>query len=166
MELSALEIQRRESLQKLRDMGIEPYPAELFPVSDYAKDLKENFVEDKKVIIAGRMMSQRVMGKASFAEILDSTGRIQTYFNRDELCPGEDKSMYNDVFKKLLDLGDFIGIEGRLFKTQVGEISVHVDSFKLLSKSLKPLPLPKPDAEGKVHDAVVAPELRYRQRYG
>jgi lysyl-tRNA synthetase class 2 len=165
MELSALEIQRRESLQKLRDMGIEPYPAELFPVSDYAKDLKENFVEDKKVIIAGRMMSQRVMGKASFAEILDSTGRIQTYFNRDELCPGEDKSMYNDVFKKLLDLGDFIGIEGRLFKTQVGEISVHVDSFKLLSKSLKPLPLPKTDAEGKVHDAFVDPELRYRQRY-
>lgn len=146
-------------------MGIEPYPAELFPVSDYAKDLKENFVEDKKVIIAGRMMSQRVMGKASFAEILDSTGRIQTYFNRDELCPGEDKSMYNDVFKKLLDLGDFIGIEGRLFKTQVGEISVHVDSFKLLSKSLKPLPLPKTDAEGKVHDAFVDPELRYRQRY-
>lgn len=146
-------------------MGIEPYPAELFPVSDYAKDLKENFVEDKKVIIAGRMMSQRVMGKASFAEILDSTGRIQTYFNRDELCPGEDKSMYNDVFKKLLDLGDFIGIEGRLFKTQVGEISVHVDSFKLLSKSLKPLPLPKTDAEGKVHDAFVDPEMRYRQRY-
>lgn len=146
-------------------MGIEPYPAKLFPVSDYAKDLKENFVEDKKVIIAGRMMSQRVMGKASFAEILDSTGRIQTYFNRDELCPGEDKSMYNDVFKKLLDLGDFIGIEGRLFKTQVGEISVHVDSFKLLSKSLKPLPLPKTDAEGKVHDAFVDPELRYRQRY-
>lgn len=146
-------------------MGIEPYPAELFPVSDYAKDLKENFVEDKKVIIAGRMMSQRVMGKASFAEILDSTGRIQTYFNRDELCPGEDKTLYNDVFKKLLDLGDFIGIEGRLFKTQVGEISVHVDSFKLLSKSLKPLPLPKTDAEGKVHDAFVDPEMRYRQRY-
>lgn len=146
-------------------MGIEPYPAELFPVSDYAKDLKENFVEDKKVIIAGRMMSQRVMGKASFAEILDSTGRIQTYFNRDELCPGEDKTLYNEVFKKLLDLGDFIGIEGRLFKTQVGEISVHVDSFKLLSKSLKPLPLPKTDAEGKVHDAFVDPEMRYRQRY-
>ncbi|MBU2020236.1 MAG: lysine--tRNA ligase [Bacteroidetes bacterium] len=165
MELSPLEIQRRESLDKLRQLGIEPYPADLYPVSDYAHDLKTNFEEGKKVIIAGRIMSQRVMGKASFAEILDSTGRIQTYFNRDEICPGEDKTLYNEVFKKLLDLGDFIGIEGRVFKTQVGEISVHVDSFKLLSKALKPLPLPKTDAEGRVHDAFTDPELRYRQRY-
>ena len=110
-------------------------------------------------------MSQRVMGKASFSEVLDSTERIQTYFNRDEICPGDDKTLYNDVFKKLLDLGDFIGIKGYLFKTQVGEISVHVEEFVLLSKSLKPLPLPKTDNEGKVHDAFTDPELRYRQRY-
>ena len=165
IELSEQEIQRRESLKKLRDLGIEPYPADLYPVTDYASDIKQNFEDGKKVCIAGRLMSQRVMGKASFAEILDSTGRIQTYFNRDEICPGEDKTLYNDVFKKLLDLGDFIGIKGYLFTTQVGEISVHVEEFVLLSKSLKPLPLPKTDNEGKVHDAFTDPELRYRQRY-
>ena len=165
IELSEQEIQRRESLKKLRDLGIEPYPADLYPVTDYASDIKQNFEDGKKVCIAGRLMSQRVMGKASFAEILDSTGRIQTYFNRDEICPREDKTLYNDVFKKLLDLGDFIGIKGYLFTTQVGEISVHVEEFVLLSKSLKPLPLPKTDNEGKVHDAFTDPELRYRQRY-
>jgi len=165
IELSEQEVQRRESLKKLRDLGIEPYPADLYPVTDSASEIKQNFEEGKKVCIAGRLMSQRVMGKASFAEVLDSTGRIQTYFNRDEICPGEDKTLYNDVFKKLLDLGDFIGIKGHLFTTKVGEISVHVEEFVLLSKSLKPLPLPKTDSEGKVHDAFTDPELRYRQRY-
>jgi lysyl-tRNA synthetase class 2 len=165
IELSAQEIQRRESLNKLRKLGINPYPADLYPVSDYAVKMKEKFEDGKKVCIAGRLMSQRVMGKASFAEILDSTGRIQVYFNRDEICPGEDKMLYNEVFKKLLDLGDFIGVKGYMFKTQVGEISVHVEEFILLSKSLKPLPLPKTDADGKVHDAFTDPELRYRQRY-
>lgn len=165
VDLSEQEIQRRETLAKLREMGIEPYPADLFPVDAYANDLKNNFVDGKKVVLAGRMMSQRVMGKASFAEIQDSSGRIQAYFNRDELCPGEDKTLYNEVFKKLLDLGDFIGVKGYLFKTQVGEISVHVEEFTLLSKSLKPLPLPKTDADGKVYDAFTDPELRYRQRY-
>lgn len=165
IELSDQEIQRRESLKKLRDLGIEPYPADLYPVTNYASDIKNQFENGKKVCIAGRLMSQRVMGKASFAEILDSTGRVQVYFNRDEICPGEDKTLYNEVFKKLLDLGDFIGVKGYLFTTQVGEISVHVEEFTLLSKSLKPLPLPKTDNEGKVHDAFTDPELRYRQRY-
>ncbi len=164
-ELSSQEIQRRETLSKLRAMGIEPYPAALYPVTDYASKIKESFEENKQVVIAGRMMSQRVMGKASFAEIQDSTGRIQVYFNRDEICPSEDKTLYNEVFKKLLDLGDFIGIKGYVFKTQVGEISVHVQEFTLLSKSLKPLPVAKIDEEGKVHDAFTDPELRYRQRY-
>lgn len=164
-ELSEQEIQRRQTLQQLRDLGIEPYPAALYPVTDLASDLVNNFEEGKTVCIAGRMMSQRVMGKASFAEIQDASGRIQTYFNRDELCPGEDKTLYNDVFKKLLDLGDFIGVKGHVFKTQVGEVSVHVTEFTLLSKSLKPLPFPKTDAEGKVHDAFTDPEMRYRQRY-
>ena len=165
IQLSDQEIQRRETLDKLRGMGINPYPAELYPVTDLATDIKSKFEEGKQVCLAGRMMSQRIMGKASFAEIQDSSGRIQVYFNRDEICPNEDKTLYNDVFKKLLDLGDFIGIEGEVFKTQVGEISVNVKNFKLLSKSLKPLPLPKTDADGKVHDAFTDPELRYRQRY-
>ncbi len=165
MEFSALELQRRESLEKLRGLGIEPYPAALFPVTHKAKDIKDNFKEGEEVVIAGRMMSQRIMGKASFAELLDSTDRIQVYFNRDEICPGEDKTLYNDVFKKLLDLGDFIGVKGTVFKTQVGETSVQVSEFTLLSKALKPLPLPKTDADGKVHDAFTDPELRYRQRY-
>lgn len=165
IELSDQEVQRRESLSKLRALGIEPFPAALYPVTDLASKIKETFEEGKQVCIAGRMMSRRIMGKASFAEILDSSGRIQVYLNRDELCPGEDKTLYNEVFKKLMDLGDFIGIKGKVFKTQVGEISIQVEEMDLLSKSVKPLPLPKQDAEGKVHDAFTDPELRYRQRY-
>ena len=164
-ELSEQELQRRETLSKIREYGIDPYPAALYPVSDFTADIRANFEEGKQVCLAGRMMSQRVMGKASFAELQDSTGRLQVYFNRDEICPGEDKSMYNDVFKRFLDLGDFIGVKGEVFKTQVGEISVNVKEFTLLSKSLKPLPLPKTDADGKVHDAFTDPEQRYRQRY-
>ncbi len=164
-ELSEQEIQRRQTLQHLRDAGIDPYPAALYPVTDYSASIKNNFEEGKTVCLAGRMMSQRVMGKASFAELQDSEGRIQVYFNRDEICPGEDKMLYNDLFKKWLDLGDFIGIKGEVFKTQVGEVSVNVKEFQLLSKSLKPLPLPKTDAEGQVHDAFTDPEMRYRQRY-
>jgi len=165
IELSEQEIQRREKLDKLRGLGINPYPADLYPVTDTASAISENFEDGKTVCIAGRLMSQRIMGKASFAELLDSTGRVQVYFNRDELCPGEDKTLYNEVFKKLLDLGDFVGVKGYVFKTQVGEISVHVQEFTLLSKALKPLPLPKTDAEGNTHDAFTDPELRYRQRY-
>ena len=164
-ELSSQEIQRRETLNKLREMGIEPYPAALYPVTDYTQGIKDDFVESKQVCVAGRLMSQRIMGKASFAEIQDSTGRIQVYFNRDEICPGEDKTLYNEVFKKLLDLGDFIGIKGYLFTTQVGEISIHVQEFTLLAKSLRPLPVTKTDDDGKVYDAFTDPELRYRQRY-
>ena len=163
--LSEQEIQRREKLQKLRDLGINPYPANLYPVNATTSDILNHFEEGKQVCIAGRMMSQRIMGKASFAEIQDSQGRIQVYFNRDEICPGEDKELYNEVFKKLLDLGDIIGVEGTLFRTQVGEPSINVKEFSLLSKVLKPLPLPKTDSEGKVHDAFTDPELRYRQRY-
>ncbi|MFM8242184.1 MAG: amino acid--tRNA ligase-related protein, partial [Crocinitomicaceae bacterium] len=165
VELTEQELQRRENLSKLREMGIDPYPAALFPVNAYAEELKRDFEEGKSVCLAGRMMSQRIMGKASFAELQDASGRIQVYFNRDEICPTEDKTLYNEVFKKLLDLGDFIGIHGTVFKTQVGEISVNVTSFSILSKVLRPLPLPKIDADGKVHDAFTDPELRYRQRY-
>lgn len=164
-ELSDQEIQRRETLDKLRAAGINPFPADLYPVDAYSSELKSNFEEGKTVFLAGRLMSQRIMGKASFAELQDSQGRIQVYFNRDEICPSEDKTLYNEVFKKLLDLGDFIGVKGTVFKTQVGEVSVSVKEFTLLSKSLKPLPLPKTDAEGNVHDAFTDPELRYRQRY-
>ena len=164
-ELSEQEIQRREALKELRALGIEPYPAALYPVDHYSADIKNNYEEGKKVTIAGRIMRKKIQGKASFGAIQDSKGRIQVYFNRDEICPGEDKTMYNDVFKKHLDLGDFIGIEGTLFKTQMGETTVRVKSFTVLSKSLKPLPLPKTDAEGNVHDAFTNPELRYRQRY-
>jgi len=165
IELSEQELLRRESLRKLREMGIDPYPAALYPVTTYATTIKQDFEDGKEVCLAGRMMSQRVMGKASFAELQDASGRIQVYFNRDEICPGEDKTLYNDVFKKLLDLGDFIGIKGNVFKTQVGEISVNVKEFTLLSKALRPLPLPKTDAEGNVHDAFTDAEMRYRQRY-
>lgn len=165
VELTEQELQRRENLSKLREMGINPYPAALFPVNAYAEELKRDFEEGKSVCLAGRMMSQRIMGKASFAELQDASGRIQVYFNRDEICPNEDKTLYNEVFKKLLDLGDFIGIHGTVFKTQVGEISVNVTSFSILSKVLRPLPLPKIDADEKVHDAFTDPELRYRQRY-
>ncbi|MEX1192488.1 MAG: lysine--tRNA ligase [Brumimicrobium sp.] len=163
--LSDQEILRRETLQKLRDYGIDPYPAALYPVSHLSKEIKENYKEGEKVIVAGRLMRRKIQGKASFGDLQDSTGRIQLYFNRDEICTGEDKSMYNDVFKKMLHLGDFIGVEGTIFKTQVGEISVMVKDFKMLSKSVKPLPLPKTDSEGNVHDAFTDPEQRYRQRY-
>ncbi|MBN9294651.1 MAG: lysine--tRNA ligase [Flavobacteriia bacterium] len=165
LELSGQEIQRRENLKRLRELGIEPYPAALYPVTDLTTSLKENFEDRKKVCIAGRLMSQRIMGKASFAELQDNSGRIQVYINRDEICPGENKDLYNEVFKKLLDLGDFIGVKGYLFKTQVGEISVHVEELTLLSKSLKPLPVTKVDDQGNVYDEFKDPELRYRQRY-
>ena len=165
IELSEQEIQRRESLQKLRDLGIDPYPAALFPVNSSAKEIKNDFEDGKHVCIAGRMMSQRVMGKASFAELQDASGRIQIYINRDEICPDEDKTFYNEIFKKLLDLGDFIGVEGKVFKTQVGEISIHVTKLTLLAKALRPLPLPKIDAEGRIHDAFTDAEMRSRQRY-
>ena len=165
IELSEQEIQRRESLQKLRDLGIDPYPAALFPVNSSAKEIKKDFEDGKQVCIAGRMMSQRVMGKASFAELQDASGRIQIYINRDEICPDEDKTFYNEIFKKLLDLGDYIGVEGKVFKTQVGEISIHVTKLTLLAKALRPLPLPKIDAEGRIHDAFTDAEMRSRQRY-
>ena len=165
IDLSDQEIQRREKLGKLRELGINPYPADLFPVTDYSTEVKQKFEEGKQVCLAGRMMSHRDMGKAAFAELQDAEGRVQVYINRDEICPGEDKTLYNTVFKKLIDLGDFIGIKGTVFKTKVGEISVKVSELTLLSKSLKPLPLPKTDAEGNVHDAFTDPELRYRQRY-
>ena len=165
MQLSEQEQVRREKLIQLRALGINPYPADLFPVDAMTADIKQNFENGKKVIIAGRLMSRRIQGKASFAELQDSKGRIQVYFNRDEICPGEDKVLYNEVYKKLLDIGDFIGVEGELFTTKVGEKTVMVKSFKLLSKSLKPLPLPKTDSEGNTFDEFNNPELRYRQRY-
>ena len=164
-QLSEQELVRREKLSKLRELGIDPYPAELYPVTKSTKEIKSNFTEGEKVIIAGRLMRKKVQGKATFTEIQDSYGRIQVYFNRDEICTGDDKSNYNDLFKKLIDLGDFIGIEGELFTTQVGEKTVLVKKFKLLSKALKPLPLPKTDANGKVYDEFVDAETRYRQRY-
>ncbi|WP_196890470.1 lysine--tRNA ligase [Aureivirga marina] len=167
MQLSEQEIVRRESLQKLRDLGIDPYPAAEFKTTAYIKDIKENFesFEGKEVILAGRMMSRRIMGTASFAELKDSTGRMQIYINRDEIAPSEDKTLYNTVFKKLMDMGDIIGVKGEVFKTKVGETSVKIKELTLLSKSLRPLPAVKTDAEGKVHDAFSDPELRYRQRY-
>ena len=163
--LSEQEIIRREKLTKLRAMGINPYPAPLYPVDHSSEDIKSSFAEGKKVVIAGRLMSRRIQGKASFAELQDSKGRIQIYFNRDEICPGEDKTLYNDVYKKLLDIGDIIGIEGMLFTTQVGEKTVQVENFTLLNKTLRPLPLPKTDADGNSYDQFNDPELRYRQRY-
>jgi len=164
-QLSEQELVRREKLAKLRDLGINPYPADLYPVKDTSKSIKTGFEIGNKVIIAGRLMSRRIQGSASFAELQDADGRIQVYFNRDEICTGDDKSKYNNVYKKLLDIGDFIGIEGDLFTTKVGEKTVMVKNFTLLSKALKPLPLPRTDAEGKVHDAFTDPEQRYRQRY-
>ena len=163
--LSEQEKIRREKLKKIRDLGIEPYPANLFEVNSNSNIIKSDFKEGKKVIVAGRLMSRRIQGNASFAELQDSSGRIQVYFNRDEICNGEDKSKYNELYKKLLDIGDIIGIEGKLFKTKVGEKTVMVKDFILLSKSLKPLPLPKTDSEGNVYDGFTSPELRYRQRY-
>ena len=163
--LSEQEIIRRESLQKLREYGIDPYPASEYSRSHYSSDILDNFIEGEKVIIAGRLLRRKIQGKASFGVIQDAKGKIQVYFNRDTICPDEDKSIYNDVFKKWLDLGDFIGIEGEVFKTRVGEITIDVHQFHLLSKSLKPLPLPKTDKEGNVYDAFNDPELRYRRRY-
>ncbi|MBA6155907.1 lysine--tRNA ligase [Tenacibaculum sp. S7007] len=165
MQLSEQEVVRREKLGRLRELNINPYPADLFPLNSNSKKIKQDFEEGKKVVIAGRLMSRRIQGKASFAELQDSEGRIQVYFNRDEICTGEDKTLYNEVYKKLLDIGDFIGIEGELFTTQVGEKTVMVKDFKLLSKSLKPLPIPKVDAEGNTFDGFTDPEMRYRQRY-
>lgn len=165
MQLSEQEQVRRDKLAQLRALNINPYPAALFPLDHTSKQIKEEFKEGKKVVIAGRLMSRRIQGKASFAELQDAEGRIQVYFNRDEICPGEDKTLYNEVYKKLLDIGDFIGIEGELFTTQVGEKTVMVKNFSLLSKSLKPLPLPKTDSEGNTYDEFNDPEMRYRQRY-
>ena len=165
MALSEQEIIRREKLQNLRNLGINPYPANLFPVNHTSKQIKETFEEGKKVIVAGRLMSVRDQGKACFAELQDSEGRIQLYVNRDVLCEGDDKTLYNQVFKKLTDLGDFIGIEGELFTTQVGAKCIRVSGFTFLSKTLRPLPLPKTDEEGNVFDAFTDPELRYRMRY-
>jgi lysyl-tRNA synthetase, class II len=165
MSLSEQEIIRREKLQKLTDLGIDAFPAAEYKITDSTKSIKQDFEEGKKVVIAGRLMSRRIQGKASFAELQDSEGRIQVYFNRDEICTGEDKTLYNEVYKHLLDIGDIIGIEGELFKTQVGEMTVMVKNFTLLTKSLRPLPLPKVDAEGNVYDGFTDAELRYRQRY-
>ncbi|MCF8274593.1 MAG: lysine--tRNA ligase [Flavobacteriaceae bacterium] len=164
MQLSEQELVRREKLSRLRQLGINPYPADLYPVNHSSKDIKSHFEEGKKVTIAGRLMAIKLQGKASFAQIQDSEGKIQVYFNRDEICTGEDKTKYNEVFKKLLDFGDFIGIEGELFTTQVGEKTVKVEDFTVLSKALKPLPMPK-EKDGVVFDAFTDPEQRYRQRY-
>ncbi len=164
MQLSEQEVVRREKLTRLRELGINPYPADLFPLDANSKEIKNNFKEGKQVTIAGRLMAINIQGKASFAQLQDGEGRIQVYFNRDEICTGEDKSLYNTVFKKLLDLGDFIGITGILFTTKVGEKTVMVKEFTLLSKSLKPLPIPKVK-DGVTYDAFTDPELRYRQRY-
>ncbi|RYY33847.1 MAG: lysine--tRNA ligase, partial [Sphingobacteriaceae bacterium] len=167
--LSEQELLRRESLQQLRALGINPYPAEEYKVNAWAKDISENFNNNpdayKQVTIAGRIMSRRIMGSASFAELQDSTGRVQVYLKRDEICPGEDKTLYNTVFKKLLDIGDYVGVKGYVFLTQTGEISVHVEELTVLAKSLKPLPIVKRDEEGNTYDGFTDPELRYRQRY-
>ncbi|MBK6282267.1 MAG: lysine--tRNA ligase [Draconibacterium sp.] len=167
-ELSEQEGIRRNSLQKMRELGIDPYPAAEYKINATSTEIKENFNEEKKnyqeVVLAGRIMSFRIMGKASFAELQDHTGRIQIYVNRDEICPGEDKTLYNDVFKKLLDIGDIIGVKGFVFITQTGETSIHVKEFTVLNKSLRPLPVVK-EKEGKTYDAFTDPEQRYRQRY-
>ncbi len=167
--LSEQEILRREALKELRKLGIEPYPAEAFEVNVTALDIKENYERDKtnykNISIAGRIMSRRIMGSAAFVEIQDASGRIQVYLKRDEICPGEDKTLYITVFKKLLDIGDYIGVKGYVFTTQTGEISIHVADLKILAKSLKPLPVVKRDEDGHVYDGFTDPELRYRQRY-
>ena len=165
MQLTEQEIVRREKLHKLRALGINPYPAALFPVNTMSTEIEQNYVEGKQLIVSGRLMRKKVQGKASFAEIQDSEGRIQLYFNRDEIDTTPESQQYNEVFKKLIDLGDILGVEGTLFTTQVGEKTVMVKKFTLLSKALRPLPLPKVDADGKVHDEFNDPELRYRQRY-
>lgn len=167
--LSEQEVLRRSSLQQLRELGINPYPAEAFEINANAADILANYERDKtaykNISIAGRIMSRRIMGSASFIELQDSTGRIQVYLKRDDLCPDEDKTLYNTVFKKLMDLGDFVGVKGYVFTTQTGEISIHVTALTLLSKSLKPLPVVKRDEDGNIHDGFTDPELRYRQRY-
>jgi len=167
MQLSEQEIVRRESLVKLRELGINPYPAAQFKTTIHVDEIIKNFdkLEGQDVVIAGRMMSRRIMGKASFAELKDASGRMQLYVNRDELAPDEDKTIYNTIFKKLLDIGDIIGVKGEVFKTKVGEKSIKVKELTLLSKALRPLPIVKKDAEGNIHDAFTDPELRYRQRY-
>ena len=167
LELSEQELNRRQSLEELRKMGINPYPAAEYPVNAYSEEIRNNFddnVAPRTVCIAGRLMSRRVMGKASFAELQDSKGRIQVYITRDDICPSDDKELYNVVFKKLLDLGDFIGVEGYVFRTQTGEISVHAQKLTFLSKSIRPLPVVK-EKDGEVYDGFSDPELRYRQRY-
>jgi len=164
-QLSEQEQVRREKLEALKNLGINPYPAPLYPINANSSNIKEDFEEEKDVIIAGRLMSRRIQGKASFAELQDSQGRIQVYFNRDEICTSEDKTLYNEVYKKLLDIGDIIGIKGKLFTTQVGEKTVMVKEFEILNKTLRPLPLPKTDPEGNIYDEFNDPELRYRQRY-
>ena len=166
-ELNDQEIERREGLNRLRELGVNPYPAALYPVDSSATEVKEKFNEEDQweVCLAGRMMSKRIMGKASFAELMDHSGRIQVYVSRDEICPEEDKSLYNDVFKKVLDIGDFIGVKGHVFKTKVGETSIRVSELTVLSKSLKPLPVVKTDADGNVHDGFADKEQRYRMRY-
>jgi len=167
--LSELELLRRNSLNQLRELGIDPYPAEAFDINANAADILANYERDKtaykNISIAGRIMSRRIMGSASFVELQDATGRLQIYLKRDDLCPDEDKTLYNTVFKKLLDLGDFIGVKGYMFTTQTGEISLHVTELKLLAKSLKPLPVVRRDEDGNIYDAFTDPELRYRQRY-
>lgn len=167
--LSEQEILRREALKQLRELGIEPYPAEAFEVNAFAADIEENYERDKtaykNISLAGRIMTRRIMGNASFVELQDSTGRIQLYLKRDDLCPDEDKTLYNTVFKKLMDIGDYIGVKGYVFTTQTGEISVHVTELKVLAKSLRPLPVVKRDDEGKVYDGFTDPEMRYRMRY-
>jgi lysyl-tRNA synthetase, class II len=167
MALSEQEILRREALQELRNLGINPYPADEFVTTALSNEILSNFekFEGKEVVLAGRLMGKRIMGKASFAELKDSEGRIQIYISRDDISNDEEKTMYNVVFKKLLDIGDFIGIKGTVFKTQVGEISIHVYGLTVLSKALKPLPVVKTDADGKTHDAFADPEQRYRRRY-
>ena len=167
MQLTELEIIRRQSLEKIRELGIDPYPAAKFDTTATAKHIQENYdaCEGKTFTLAGRIMSRRIMGKASFAELKDASGRMQVYLNRDAICPGEDKTMYNTVFKKLMDLGDIIGVTGEVFTTKTGEISLKASSMTLLSKALRPLPVVKTDADGKIHDAFSNPDLRYRQRY-
>ena len=169
LELSEQEIIRRNSLQELRKMGIEPYPAAEYKINAYSTDIKEEFKDDeedkRQVTIAGRIMSRRIMGKASFIELQDSKGRIQVYITRDDLCPDENKELYNTVFKKLLDLGDYVGIEGYVFRTKMGEISVHAQNLTILAKAIRPLPIVKYDKDGVAHDTFEDPELRYRRRY-
>jgi|TARA_B110000091_G_scaffold109876_1_gene119154 lysyl-tRNA synthetase class 2 len=169
LQLSEQELVRREALDKMRALGINPFPPEKFDVNVTSSEILKNFknpeTDFQEITIAGRIMSKRLMGKAAFAELQDSEGKIQIYVNRDEICPDEDKTMYNEVFKKLIDIGDFVGLKGRVFTTKVGEISIHVSELKVLCKSLKPLPVVKTDADGNIHDAFTDPELRYRQRY-